>query len=164
MQNHEQQQSRPGRLAASGPAGPGEIAVHGSESRQGMTSRGRGSSYKTVRPATVGRLRLLRANGIGIDPDGRRVFADGTEVQLPPKEFDLLYLLLKNAGRAISRRQLLDTVWGPGYPDGNKTLDQHVRRLRRKLDPGSRSPRIRTVRGLGYVLDVETTLLTGPQR
>lgn len=112
-------------------------------------------SYATVRPATTGHLRLLRANGVGIDLDGRRVFADGREVRLAPKEFELLHILLDNAGRAISRRDLLDAIWGAGYDDSNKTLEVHIRRLRRKLDPQSPSPRIRTVRGFGYVFDVE---------
>lgn len=119
------------------------------------SSYGRRSAYETVWPATLGHLRMLRANGVGIDLDGHRVFADGNEVSLTPKEFELLHLLLENAGRVVSRRQLLDTVWGQGYPDVNKTLEVHIRRLRRKLEPRSASPRIRTVRQLGYVFDID---------
>lgn len=111
--------------------------------------------YETVRPETIGHLRLLSVNGVGIDLDGHRVFADGAEVTLSPKEYDLLHLLLQNAGRVLSRRQLLDSVWGTDYAEGNKTLEVHVRRLRRKLDARSPTPRIRTVRGLGYVFDVD---------
>ena len=118
-------------------------------------SDGRRSTYETVRPTTLGHLRLLRANGVGIDLDGHRVFADGREISLAPKEFELLHLLLENAGRALSRRQLLDAVWGQGYGDGNKTLEVHIRRLRRKIDPQAPSPRIRTVRGVGYVFDID---------
>lgn len=126
-----------------------------------MTVAGRGRKpYETVRPATIGHLRLLSANGVGIDLDGRRVFADGREIRLAPKEFELLHLLLDNAGRALSRRDLLDAIWGAGYDPGNKTLEVHIRRLRRKLDPQSSTPRIRTVRGVGYVFDVEATRLT----
>lgn len=113
--------------------------------------------YETLQPATIGHLRLLEANGIGLDLDGRRVFADGIEIVLSRKEYDLLRLLLENVGRVLSRRYLLDTVWRPGYADGNKTLDVHIRRLRNKLDPGSPVPRIRTVRGIGYVLDIDRT-------
>ncbi|MGC1287167.1 MAG: winged helix-turn-helix domain-containing protein [Streptosporangiaceae bacterium] len=113
------------------------------------------AAYEKVQPETIGHLRLLTVNGVGIDLDGHRVFADGVEISLTPKEFELLHLLLENAGRAISRRQLLDTVWGPGYPDGNKTLEVHIRRLRCKLDPRPATPRIRTVRGTGYVFDVD---------
>jgi two-component system response regulator RegX3 len=118
------------------------------------------AAYEKVRPETIGHLRLLIVNGVGIDLDGHRVFVDGAEVSLSPKEFVLLHLLLENAGRAIARRQLLDAVWGPGYPDGNKTLEVHIRRLRSKLDPRSPAPRIRTVRGTGYVFDVDGGRLT----
>lgn len=121
-----------------------------------MTSAGERPPYETVLPSTIGHLRLLHANGVGIDLDGHRVFADGTEIRLPPKEFRLLQLLLTNAGRALSRRELLDAVWGQGYPDSNKTLDVHIRRLRRKLGAKTASSRIRTVRGIGYVFDIET--------
>ena len=95
-----------------------------------------------------------------MDIDGHRVFADGTEIALSRKEFDLLCVLLQNAGRVVSRRDLLDAVWCPGYPDENKTLEVHIRRLRRKLDPGSSASRIRTVRGIGYIFDVEAARLT----
>lgn len=120
----------------------------------------RRATYETVRPATIGHLRLLTVNGVGIDLDGHRVFADGVEVALSPKEFELLHTLLDNAGRALSRRHLLDTVWGADYPDGNKTLEVHIRRLRRKLEDQPGSPRIRTVRGFGYVFDVDARRLT----
>jgi two-component system response regulator RegX3 len=125
-----------------------------------MTSAGERPPYETVQPTTIGHLRLLHINGVGIDLDGHRVFADGTEIQLPRKEFDLLHTLLDNAGRVLSRRELLDTVWGDGYPDVNKTLEVHIRRLRRKLGPKPAASRIRTVRGIGYVFDVEPGRLT----
>jgi len=108
--------------------------------------------YETFQPATIGHLRLLRANGVALDIDGYRAFADGTEVTLARKEYALLRVLLENAGRVLTRRQLLDAVWRPGYTDHNKTLEVHVRRLRCKLGP-ARS-RIRTVRGIGYVFDI----------
>ena len=108
--------------------------------------------YETVQPATIGHLRLLQANGVALDIDGHRAFADGTEVILARKEYVLLRVLLENAGRVLTRRELLDAVWRPGYADHNKTLEVHVRRLRGKLGP-ARS-RIRTVRGIGYVLDI----------
>jgi DNA-binding response OmpR family regulator len=108
-----------------------------------------------------GHRRRLRVNGVVLDIGGHRVFADGTEIPLSRKEFDLLSVLVENAGRVVSRRDLLDTVWQPGYPDRNKTLEVHIRRLRLKLDPGSEAPRIRTVRGLGYIFDLEAGRLTG---
>lgn len=115
--------------------------------------------YETVQPATLGHLRLLHVNGVDLDLDGHRVFADGTEVMLARKEYDLLRMLVENAGRVLTRREILDAVWGQGYLDRNKTLDVHIRRLRRKLGPGPDS-RIRTVRGLGYIFDIETDRLT----
>ncbi len=115
---------------------------------------------RLLTPGTSHRRRL-RVNGVVLDIFGHRVFADGTEISLSPKEFDLLYVLLENAGRVISRRDLLDTVWQPGHPDRNRILEVHIRRLRRKIDPESPAPRIRTVRGLGYIFDVEAARLTG---
>ena len=111
--------------------------------------------YEPLQPSTVGRLRLLRVNGVVLDLDGYRAFADGAELTLARKEYALLRILMENAGRVLSRRDLLDAVWRPGYADGTKTLDVHIRRLRGKLDPGSAAPRIRTVRGIGYVFDIE---------
>lgn len=123
------------------------------------TGRRAGAPWERVHPETIGHLRLLTVNGVGIDLDGHRVFADGTEISLSPKEYDLLRVLLENAGRVVSRRQLLDAVWGAGYAEGNKTLDVHIRRLRGKLGPRSSAPRIRTVRNIGYVFDVDAARL-----
>ena len=126
-----------------------------------MTSASERSTYETVQPTTIGHLRLLLVHGVGIDLDGHRVFADGTEIRLPRKEFDLLRALLENAGRVLGRRELLDAVWGTGYEDANKTLEVHIRRLRGKLGAKPAASRIRTVRGIGYVFDVEPGQLTG---
>ena len=72
-------------------------------------------------------------------------------VQLPLKEFELLELLLRNAGRVLTRGQLIDRVWGADYVGDTKTLDVHVKRLRSKIEPEPPTPRhIVTVRGLGY--------------
>lgn len=91
--------------------------------------------------------------GIHLDVGGHLVRVDGRAVFLSLKEFRLLTLLMGAAGQVQSRRSLLDRIWGPGYPDANKTLDVHIARLRRKLArPGHRSP-IRTIRGVGYIYD-----------
>jgi two-component system response regulator RegX3 len=77
-------------------------------------------------------------------------------MHIPLKEFLLLATLMDNAGRVLTRRQLLDTCWAPGHPDGTKTLEVHIKRVREHLaaaDPALRT-RLRTVRGLGYVFDV----------
>jgi DNA-binding winged helix-turn-helix (wHTH) protein/DNA-binding GntR family transcriptional regulator len=101
--------------------------------------------------------RPLDVNGVRLDLEGRRVYADGIEVVLTRKEYNLLRVLVEHAGHALSRRELLDLVWHPGHMDENKTLEVHIRRLRYKLDPESDTPRIRTVRGVGYVFDTAPT-------
>ena len=75
----------------------------------------------------------------------------GEPVQLPLKEFELLELLVTNAGRVLTRDVLIDRIWGPNYFGDTKTLDVHIKRLRAKVetDPGAPS-RIVTVRGVGY--------------
>ena len=77
----------------------------------------------------------------------------GERVSLPLKEFDLLEFLLRNAGRVLTRGQLIDRVWGSDYVGDTKTLDVHVKRLRAKIEPDPASPELLlTVRGLGYKL------------
>jgi two-component system response regulator RegX3 len=70
---------------------------------------------------------------------------------MPLKEFELLELLLRNAGRVLTRGQLIDRVWGADYFGDTKTLDVHVKRIRSKIEPDPSNPRMLvTVRGLGY--------------
>ena len=86
-----------------------------------------------------------------MDVDRHVVTVSGTAVQLPLKEFELLELLLRNAGRVLTRMQLIDRVWGSDYVGDTKTLDVHIKRLRAKIEPDPSTPRyIVTVRGLGY--------------
>ena len=93
----------------------------------------------------------LSVNGVSLDPSEHRVEVDGIEVTLPLKEFELLHLLLANAGRVLPRDVLIDRVWGSDYVGDTKTLDVHVKRLRAKLEPDPSNPtRITTIRGLGY--------------
>lgn len=88
---------------------------------------------------------------VRMDVDRHVVTVDGSQVQLPLKEFELLELLLRNAGRVLTRGQLIDRIWGADYVGDTKTLDVHVKRLRSKVEPTPSSPRhIVTVRGLGY--------------
>lgn len=88
-----------------------------------------------------------------MDVEKHIVTVGGKEVSLPLKEFDLLEFLLRNAGRVLTRGQLIDRVWGSDYVGDTKTLDVHVKRLRAKIeeDPGNPTV-ILTVRGLGYKL------------
>jgi two-component system response regulator RegX3 len=93
----------------------------------------------------------LAAGPVRMDVERHVVTVDGSSVQLPLKEFELLELLLRNAGRVLTRGQLIDRVWGADYVGDTKTLDVHVKRLRSKLEPEPSAPRhIVTVRGLGY--------------
>ncbi len=102
---------------------------------------------------TVGELAppTLSAGPVRMDVDRHVVTVAGDAVQLPLKEFELLELLLRNAGRVLTRGQLIDRVWGADYVGDTKTLDVHVKRLRSKIEPEPSAPRfIVTVRGLGY--------------
>lgn len=93
----------------------------------------------------------LSAGPVRMDVDRHVVTVDGEPVQLPLKEFELLELLLRNAGRVLTRGQLIDRIWGADYVGDMKTLDVHVKRLRSKVEPEPPNPRhIVTVRGLGY--------------
>ena len=93
----------------------------------------------------------LAAGPVRMDVERHVVTVDGVAVQLPLKEFELLELLLRNAGRVLTRGQLIDRVWGADYVGDTKTLDVHVKRLRSKVEPEPSAPRyIVTVRGLGY--------------
>jgi two-component system response regulator RegX3 len=93
----------------------------------------------------------LEAGPVRMDVERHIVSVNGGTVQLPLKEFELLEVLLRNAGRVLTRMQLIDRVWGADYVGDTKTLDVHVKRLRAKIEPSPSVPRyIVTVRGLGY--------------
>ncbi len=97
----------------------------------------------------------LAVGDVVLDPDEHRVTIDGAEVSLPLKEFELLHLLLANAGRVLPRETLIDRVWGSDYVGDTKTLDVHIKRLRAKVEPNPASPtRIITYRGLGYKFEL----------
>jgi two-component system, OmpR family, response regulator RegX3 len=94
---------------------------------------------------------VLEAGAVRMDVDRHQVTVDGREVAMPLKEFELLELLLRNAGRVLTRGQLIDRVWGADYFGDTKTLDVHVKRIRSKIEPDPSNPRMLvTVRGLGY--------------
>ena len=94
---------------------------------------------------------VLEVGDVKLDVARHEVFVRDGLVPLPLKEFELLELLLLNAGRVLTRDQLIDRVWGPNYYGDTKTLDVHVKRLRAKIEPDPAVPtRIVTVRGVGY--------------
>ncbi len=93
----------------------------------------------------------LEAGPVRMDVERHVVTVDGKAIALPLKEFELLELLLRNAGRVLTRMQLIDRIWGADYVGDTKTLDVHVKRLRAKIEPDPTAPRfLVTVRGLGY--------------
>ncbi|HUR12980.1 MAG TPA: response regulator transcription factor [Mycobacteriales bacterium] len=105
-------------------------------------------------PAGEDESAALEAGPVRLDVDRHLVTVGGAVVQLPLKEFDLLELLLRNAGRVLTRAQLIDRVWGSDYVGDTKTLDVHVKRLRTKIEPDPARPQhLVTVRGLGYKLE-----------
>jgi two-component system response regulator RegX3 len=88
---------------------------------------------------------------VALDPDEHIVTIDGEPANLPLKEFELLHILLANAGRVLPRETLIDRVWGSDYVGDTKTLDVHIKRLRSKIEDDPAIPtRIVTIRGLGY--------------
>ena len=93
----------------------------------------------------------LEAGPVRMDVERHLVTVNGGDTKLPLKEFELLEMLLRNAGRVLTRGQLIDRIWGADYVGDTKTLDVHVKRLRAKIEPEPGSPQyLVTVRGLGY--------------
>jgi two-component system response regulator RegX3 len=108
-----------------------------------------------VDPQTLGQLRVLRVGDVELQLDGHRLIVRGTPVHLPRKEFLILRQLMYNAGRVVTRCELLDNAWGPDRVDVQNYLEVHIRRLRTKIESNADRPtRIRTVRGVGYVFDL----------
>ena len=116
--------------------------------RMHAVMRRRGIAIAATADTSAG---TLTVGDVSLNPDEHRVIIDQQEVALPLKEFELLHLLLANAGRVLSRDLLIDRVWGADYVGDTKTLDVHVKRLRSKVEPDPANPtRITTIRGLGY--------------
>ncbi|MEN9516178.1 MAG: hypothetical protein RL733_169 [Actinomycetota bacterium] len=98
---------------------------------------------------------VMTVNGIRMDIDRHQVSVNGIPVSLPLKEFELLEFLMRNAGRVLTRMQLIDRVWGSDYVGDTKTLDVHIKRLRAKIETDPANPTlIQTVRGLGYKMEL----------
>lgn len=94
---------------------------------------------------------LFELGGVTLDAERHEVTVDGESVTMPLKEFELLEILMANAGRVVTREILFDRVWGYDYIGDSKTLDVHVKRLRSKVETDPSNPqRIVTIRGLGY--------------
>ena len=94
---------------------------------------------------------ILQAGSVRMDVDRHTVAVGGSEIPMPLKEFELLELLLRNAGRVLTRGQLIDRVWGSDYFGDTKTLDVHIKRIRSRIEDNPSDPSMLvTVRGLGY--------------
>ena len=107
-----------------------------------------------LRRASPERLATVLAYGdIELDREKRRVARSGRPIDLGPTEYRLLEFFLEHPGRVFSREQLLDSVWGRDIYIDERTVDVHIGRLRKLLNPGREQDPIRTVRGAGYALD-----------
>lgn len=108
-----------------------------------------------LRRFELGTERSPRFSWIGIDAQARRAFARDVELELTRVEFDLLAQLNSDPGRVFARSELIDLVWGNGFAITDRTIDSHVKSLRRKLaSAGAPSRLIETVRGIGYRLSL----------
>ena len=117
-----------------------------SNEQQGVTASTQDSNIQTL-PRSE-----LVAGSLRIDTAGRRVHNRGKELDLQPKQFDLLTYLVRNRGTVLTRDQLLHNVWGYDYAGDTRTVDVHVRWLREKLEEDPANPKlVQTVRGVGYV-------------
>ncbi|MDC7222342.1 MAG: response regulator transcription factor [Spirochaetales bacterium] len=96
---------------------------------------------------------ILDAGALTVNKTGRYVLLNKEKLDLPPKEYDLLLLLMENRGRALSREQILDSVWDFQYYKGMRTIDTHIKKLRKKL--GDYANYIETVRNFGYRFEAD---------
>lgn len=97
---------------------------------------------------------VLAVGPVRLDIDRHIITVNGLPVALPLKEFELLEFLMRNAGRVLTRIQLIDRVWGSDYVGDTKTLDVHIKRLRAKIEKDPANPEyIQTVRGMGYKME-----------
>lgn len=116
-------------------------------SRVKAVLRRSGASADTI-SGTTSTSAVLCANGVELNPMGRTVTSNGEPVILTYKEFELLYYLLKNRGRALTREEIMNDVWSFDYEGESRTVDMHIKSLRQKLENGNDV--IVTVRGVGY--------------
>lgn len=116
---------------------------------------------RRLRPALSGGN--LEYAGVLMDTNAHKVVRNGIPIQLGPTEFRLLRHFLEHPGRVFSREQLLDAVWGRDVYVEQRTVDVHIRRLRKAINGDNMPDLIRTVRSAGYALDAEATAGTQPQ-
>ena len=140
--------------------GEGDLGATGASSDTGSEQTGGHGSSRPARSPDrrVQSDSVIEAGGIQVDIDRHLVFIRGDEVHLRRKEFELLSLLMENAGRLLTRDVLIDRVWGSDYFGDTKTLDVHIKRLRTHIEEDPSSPKlITTIRGVGYRFDAKRT-------
>lgn len=98
--------------------------------------------------------RTIEYKDLSIDPDSYTVVYKGSSVEMPPKEFDLIYFLASNSNKVFTRDQLLYKVWGYDYPGDSRTVDVHIKRIREKLKENEEWS-VKTVWGVGYKFEVK---------
>ncbi|MDE1155088.1 MAG: response regulator transcription factor [Acidobacteriaceae bacterium] len=114
------------------------------------------SAVRRVRASTDDTQRMLELGPFSLDPAAHKITRHGEELHLTPKEFELLHLLMRHAGRPLSHTQLLTQVWGPEYGNEREYLRTYVSQLRRKLEEDPASPRYLTTENyVGYRFQVE---------
>ena len=96
----------------------------------------------------------LKFDGLRINQSTYEVYIDDKKVEMPPKEFELLYFLAKNTNKVFTRDQLLDEIWGYEFFGDSRTVDVHIKRIREKLEGKDRSWALKTVWGVGYKFEV----------
>jgi two-component system phosphate regulon response regulator PhoB len=106
-------------------------------------------------PTESGGKQTIECERLILDTKGHRVTVDGERINLGPTEFRLLHFFMKNSDRAYSRGQLLDYVWGDTVYIEERTVDVHIRRLRKALEPSGYENLVQTVRGVGYRFSAE---------
>ena len=116
-----------------------------------LLARIRAVMKRSTAPAPAGDNNVLKFEGLEINMSGREVFVDGKPVSLTPKEYDLLFYLVRNKGIALSREKLLEEVWGYDFYGDDRTVDTHIKMLRNSL--GDYRKFIVTLRGMGYKFD-----------
>jgi two-component system response regulator ResD len=111
----------------------------------------RRANKSRVARASVDEHIIFQRDGLKVDMTAYKVFIDGVEVDMAPKEYDLLFFLIRNKNIVVPRGKIMDEVWGYDYLGDDRTLDTHMKLLRKSLGPYARL--IKTLRGLGYRFD-----------
>ncbi|SDC79572.1 two-component system, OmpR family, response regulator MprA [Streptomyces prasinopilosus] len=143
----------PARGAAPGTAGrPGRSGTPGKAGTSGKSGTPKSSGASHGRPGAAATGRFVEAAGLRMDPRARRAWRGRRELELTRTEFELLELLIRNAGIVLDHSTIYDRIWGYDFGPGSKNLAVYVGYLRRKLDEPGAPQLIHTVRGVGYVL------------